>query len=268
MKLKGKRSQLGDHYDTELGCFTDGYMINCKGGGGSTTTTGPSPEQRKILNMQMGYANKMEGLGAQKFFGGDTLAEQDPFSVMGLEQQAAASRAAQGLSDTAGARFQDAMAYDPTQDPRTEMYLDAMTAPLEREFAESTMPGISTAAVKAGAFGGDRADVLAGQASRDLAGQMGEVRTKGMMDLIDSNRRQQLGMMQQIPSLQEAALQGSQITRDVGAGYEGRSQAEIDAARERFEFEQDAPRQSLRDASGMLSGIDFGSVSKTTGGGK
>ena len=48
MKLKGKRSQLGDHYDTELGCFTDGYMINCKGGGG-TTTTGPSPEQRKIL---------------------------------------------------------------------------------------------------------------------------------------------------------------------------------------------------------------------------
>ena len=33
MKLKGKRSQLGDHYDTELGCFTDGYMINCKGAG-------------------------------------------------------------------------------------------------------------------------------------------------------------------------------------------------------------------------------------------
>ena len=96
MKLKGKRSQLGDHYDTELGCFTDGYMINCKGGGGSTTTTGPSPEQRRILNMQMGYANKMEGLGAQQFFGGDTLAEQDPFSVIGLQQQAEAAQAAQG----------------------------------------------------------------------------------------------------------------------------------------------------------------------------
>ena len=267
MKLKGKRSQLGDHYDTELGCFTDGYMINCKGGG-STTTTGPSPEQRAILNKQLGFANKMEGLAVQQFLGGDTLAEQDPFSVLGLEQQAAAAQAAQGISSTAGERFQDAMAYDPTQDPRTEMYLDAMTAPLEREFAESTMPGISTAAVKAGAFGGDRADVLAAQASRDLAGQMGEVRTKGMMDLIDSNRRQQLGMLQQVPTLQDAALQGSQITRDVGAGYEGRGQAEIDSARERFEFEQDAPRQSLRDASGMLSGIDFGSISKTTGGGK
>lgn len=267
MKLKGKRSQLGDHYDTELGCFTDGYMINCKGGG-STTSTGPSPEQRAILNKQLGYANQMQGLGAQQFFRGDTLAEQDPFSVIGLQQQAEAAQAAQGISSTAGKRFQDAMAYDPTQDPRTEMYLDAMTAPLEREFAESTIPGISTAAVKAGAFGGDRADVLAAQASRDLAGQMGEVRTKGMMDLIDSNRQQQLSMLQQVPTLQEAALQGSQITRDVGAGYEGRSQAEIDAARERFEFEQDAPRQSLRDASGMLSGIDFGSISKTTGGGK
>ena len=128
MKLKGKRSQLGDHYDTELGCFTDGYMINCKGGGG-TTTTGPSPEQRKILEKQLGYANKMEGLGPQQFFGGDTLAEQDPFSVMGLQQQTAAAQAAQGLSDTAGARFQDAMAYDPTQDPRTEMYLGCYDCP-------------------------------------------------------------------------------------------------------------------------------------------
>lgn len=267
MKLKGKRSQLGDHYDTELGCFTDGYMINCKGGGG-TTTTGPSPEQRAILMKQLGFADKMEGLGAQQFFGGDTLAEQNPFSVMGLQMQKDAAAAAGGISDTAGARFQDAMAYDPTQDPRTEQYLDAMTAPLEREFAESTMPGISTAAVKSGAFGGDRADVLAGQASRDLAGQMGEVRSKGMMDLIDSNRRQQLGMLGQVPSLQSAALQGSQIMRDVGAGYEGRSQEEIDSARERFEFEQDAPRQSLRDASSMLSGIDFGSITKQTGGGK
>lgn len=267
MKLKGKRSQLGDHYDTELGCFTDGYMVNCKGGGG-TTTTSPSVEQRAILNKQLGFANKMEGLGAQQFFGGDTLAEQDPFSVMGLQMQKDAAAAAGGISDTAGARFQDAMAYDPTQDPRTEMYLDAMTAPLEREFAESTMPGISTAAVKAGAFGGDRADVLGAQASRDLAGQMGEVRSKGMMDLIDSNRRQQLGMLGQVPSLQSAALQGSQIMRDVGAGYEGRGQAEIDAARERFEFDQDAPRQNLRDASGMLSGIDFGSITKQTGGGK
>ena len=267
MKLKGKRSQLGDHYDTELGCFTDGYMINCKGGG-STTSTGPSPEQRAILNKQLGYANQMENLGVQQFYGGSTVAEQDPFSALGLEQQRAAAAAAGEIGATAGQRFQDAMAYDPTQDPRTEMYLDAMTAPLEREFAESTIPGISTAAVKAGAFGGDRADVLAAQASRDLAGQMGEVRSGAMMDLIDSNRRQQLGMMQQVPSLQEAALQGSQIMRDVGAAGEERSQAEIDAARERFEFEQDAPRQSLRDASGMLSGIDFGSISKTKGGGK
>ena len=69
MKLKGKRSQLGDHYDTELGCFTDGYMINCKGGGG-TTTTGPSPEQRKILEQQLGYANKDGGAWTPRFLWG------------------------------------------------------------------------------------------------------------------------------------------------------------------------------------------------------
>ena len=267
MKLKGKRSHIGDQYDTELGCFTDSYMLNCKGGGG-TTTTGPSPEQRRILNMQMGYARQMEGLGPQEFYGGDTLADVDPFTTAGLEAQAQAVEGVGAIGTTAGQRFQDAMSYDPTQDPRTEEYLQAMTAPMERQFMEETIPGLSTAAVKAGAFGGDRAAITKERAAGDLATRMGETRATAMMDLIDSNRRQQLGMMQQIPTISESILSPSQILRDIGAAGEERSQAEIDAERERFEFEQDAPRQAIRDASSMLSGIDFGTISKTTGGGK
>ena len=74
-------------------------------------------------------------------------------------------------------------------------------------------------------------------------------------------------MMGQLGSLQDAALQPSQILRDVGQGYQDRSQAEIDADRERYEFGENAPRDMLRDASSMLGGIDFGSITKTTGGG-
>jgi hypothetical protein len=268
MKLKGKRSKQVSEYDAEVGAITDNYMINYKGGGGSTTTTGPSPEQRRILNMQMGYARQMEGLGDQQFYGGSTLAERDAASVQGLEAQRGAAGSAGALADTAADRFQDAMAYDPMNDPRTGEYLDALTNPMMKQFNEETIPGLNTAAVNAGAFGGDRAALLKSSAAGELASSIGDTRTKALQGMVDANRAYQGDMFSQLGSLQDASLKGSQILRDVGAGYEGYDQAEIDAARERFEFEQDAPRQSLRDASSMLSGIDFGSISKTTGGGK
>ena len=119
-----------------------------------------------------------------------------------------------------------------------------------------------------GAYGGDRAALLKAEAAGDYMGKMAQTRSQALQDIVTSNRQLQADMLRQVPTLQDAALQPSQILRDVGAGYEGRSQAEIDAARERFEFGQEAPRQALRDASSMLSGIDFGSVTKTTGGGK
>lgn len=264
MKLKGKRSQLGANYDESIGCFTDSYMIQCKGG--STTTTGPSREQRAILNKQLSLANKMEGLGPMDFYRGETLAAQDQYSQEGLTQQAEAAGDVGGISDTATARFQDAMAYDPTQDPRTEQYLDAITSPLKEEFTEEVLPTLGSRAVSQGAFGGSRAAIEEDKAVRTFGRAMGDTRTKGLMDIIDSNRQQQATMMSAVPSLQDAATQGSQVLRDVGAGYEERSQAEIDADRERFEFGQQAPRDALRDASSMLGGIDFGSITKTKGG--
>ena len=47
MKLKGKRSQLGANYDESIGCFTDSYMLQCKGGGSNTTTTTQPSEEQK-----------------------------------------------------------------------------------------------------------------------------------------------------------------------------------------------------------------------------
>ena len=267
MKLKGKRSQLEANYDESVGCFTDNYMIQCKGGGG-TTTTEPSAEQRAILNKQLGYAEDMEALGPMAYYGGDTLADTSKYTGMGLEAQLAGGEAAGRISDSAAQRFKDAMAYDPLKDPGTEDYLQAITQPLTDQFYEDTLPGIGSAAVKGGAFGGDRAALLEAQATGDYMGEMAGARSKALQDIVSSNRQVQADMMRQVPTLQEAALQPSQVLRDVGASYEDRSQAEIDADRERFEFGESAERDVFRDASSMLSGINFGSVTKTTGGGK
>jgi hypothetical protein len=264
MKLKGKRSQLGANYDESIGCFTDSYMIQCKGGG--TTVTGPSKQQEAILRRQLALSRNMEGLGPMDFYRDETLAAQDRYSQEGLIRQAEAAGDVGGISDTATARFQDAMAYDPTQDPRTEQYLDAITSPLQEEFTEEVLPTLGSRAVSQGAFGGSRAAIEEDKAVRTFGRAMGDTRAKGLMDIIDSNRQQQATMMSAVPSLQDAATQESQVLRDVGSGYEGRSQLEIDADRERFEFGEQSPRDHLRDVSGMLGGIDFGNITKTKGG--
>lgn len=265
MKLKGKRSQIGANYDESIGCFTDSYMIQCKGGG-SSTTTAPSREQRAILNKQLGYAEDMESLGPMAYYGGNTVADTSVYTDMGLGSQLAAGEAAGGISDSASQRFKDAMAYDPLKDPGTEDYLQAITQPLTDQFYEETLPGIGSAAVKGGAFGGDRAALLEAQATGDYMGEMAGARSKALQDIVSGNRQVQADMMRQVPTLQDAALQPSQILRDVGAGYEGMEQAQIDADRERFEFGESAERDVLRDASSMLSGINFGSVTKQSGG--
>ena len=268
MKLKGKRSQLGANYDESIGCFTDSYMLQCKGGGGNqNTTTEPSKEQKAILNKQLELAGKMEDLGPQQFYGGDLVAKQDPYSQLGLASQFGAAGSMGNISDIAAGRFKSAMEYDPLQDPQNQSYLDAITAPLTEQFTEETLPALTTQAMQQGAYGGDRAALLKAEAAGDYMGKMAQTRSQALQDIVTSNRQLQSDMLSKVPSLQEAALQPSQVIRDIGADYEGRSQAEIDASRERFEFEQQAPGQSLKDASSMLGGIDFGSITKTTGGG-
>lgn len=269
MKLKGKRTTFQSSYDSELGCFTDSYMLQCKGGGGTqTTTTGPSPEQRAILNKQLGYADKMEGLGPMEFFEGDTTAGMSSDTEAGLAAQLEAAGDTGALSDTAMARFQDAMAYDPMNDPNTEKFLDAVTNPLISKYETQIAPKLSSAAVRGGAFGGDRAAIQQERAISNLTGQVTDARSKALQGMVDSNRKQQLGMLQQLPSMQNSALLSSRVLQDVGAAKEGYTQTDIDADRERFEFEQNAPRQNIRDASAMLSGLDFGSITTSKGGGK
>jgi len=269
MKLKGKRTSLGESYNADVGCFTDNYMIQCKGGGGtSTTTVEPSPEQRAILRQQLDYANQMRDLGPQEFFIGDTLADMTAETEAGLQAQMDAATDLGLMSDAARERFVESIAYDPFTDPATESYLTALTNPLMKQFQEETIPGLNTAAVQGGAFGGDRAAIQQARATEGLVSQMADIRAKGLQDIVQSNRETQLNMLRMLPQFQDAALLPSQVIQDVGAAREGYTQAEIDAARERFEFEQSAPRQSLRDAAAMLSGLDFGTITRQTGGGK
>ena len=233
----------------------------------------------------------------------------------------------------------------------------ALSAPLTRQLEEQILPGISSAAVQQGAFGGTRADILRERARLGTGERISEVLTRaslgaqsqfaqqalaqeqlrqtgvrggvglalgaqgqlGQQALSQEQQRQaairsglglslgaqgqQLGAIQAglgtslglqgqlagqqlageqlrqgaitsglglAPGLINQALLPSQLLGGVGAEREARGQQEIEAARERFEFEEFAPTDLANRLNAILSGLNFGTVSTTqaSGGGK
>lgn len=258
-------------YDAELGVFSDSTW-NTKGGGGgsSETKTEPSPEQRAILRKQLDLANQLEAKGELQFFPGQTLAGQDPLTQVGQAAQLNAANAIGGVNQPAVASLERLLSADLVNDPRTQALADAVTRPLEQQFFEQTLPGISSAATAQGAFGGDREALLKATAARDFTQAVGDTRARVFADALRQGLGAQQGALGLLPSVTEGLLAPSQVIQDVGAQREARSQAEIDAARERFEFEQFAPTDLVNRVSGPLSSLNFGTVTTTkqSGGGK
>ena len=261
-------------------------MIHAKGGGGSSkTTTEPSPEQEAILRKQLSIANQLEGQGQLRFFPGQTLADQSQFTRLGqigaLRQAPGLQRfagqqqnAVGGLLGTRGTNIQGVQAVN-------EDLQRALTAPITRNFREQILPGLSSAAVRGGAFGGDRAEIAkgiaAGRAGEDIANVLtrASVGLQGQLANQGLNREQlrQAGITSGLgfaDQASRAALLPSQVLGRVGQQQQDRQQSEIDAIRERFEFQEFGPTDLANRINSILGGINFGSstTSKSSGGGK
>lgn len=238
-------------YDSELGCFI-GSELQCKGGGGSsTTTTEPSPEQRAILDKQLQIANKLEQQGQLRFFPGQTLADQSQFTRLG---QVGALRQAPSLQ-----RFADTQQRTLTGllNPTSEANRAAV-APLISNLESNLLPRIGTQAVQQGAFGGSRQFVEQGKAVGDVAGKV-----------TDTILRNQLGALSLAPQVAQQQLLAPELIGNIGAQQEARQQQEIDAARERFEFQEFGPTDLANRVNSTLGGINFGQTTTSkSGGGK
>ncbi len=255
-------------WDSELSCFS-GYDFHCKNGGGgtSTTTTEPSPEQRAILQKQLDLATGLEAGGELQFFPGQTVAAQDPLTALGQQAQVGGAAGLAGLTPDILSSTQRLLGADLVGDPRTEALAQAVTRPLEQQFLEQTLPAISSAAVQQGAFGGDRADILRATAARDVTGAIGDVRAKVFADALRQGIGAQQAGLGLLPQVSQGLLTPGGVVEDVGARREARSQAEIEAERERFEFGEFAPTDLANRVAGLLSGLNFGAVTTTQGSG-
>lgn len=223
-------------------------------GGGSapsdtTQTTKPFPAQEKALTQLFGLSQGAFEQGPHQFFPGSTVAAQSGNTLAG-QQLALDAIAPQSALGMAGARSVMA-ALDPNS-AQSQAIIDPMIANLQSKI----LPGIGSQAIQQGAFGGDRQRVQEQMAAEGTAGAA----TSALL-------RNQLAAMSALPGAQRGLLQPSMTASTVGAQQQAYNQALINAARERYSFEQEAPETALDRLASRISGIQLGQIGTTSGGG-
>jgi len=221
------------------------------GGGGSqpantTTTTKPFPAQEKALTELFGMSQAAFDAGPQQFYPGQTVADQGFNTVAGQQLGLDAAGIQGGLGMQAAQNL--SAAFDPNSDQS-----QAIINPLVANLQNQILPGIGSQAIQQGAFGGDRQRIQEQSAAEATAGAA----TQAIL-------RNQQSAIQNLGSVQSGLLAPAKTVSAVGAQQDIYDQALIDADRERFRFEQEAPETALDRLGSRISGINLGQIGNTT----
>ena len=224
------------------------------GGGGSTpadttTTSKPFPAQEKALTELFGMSQAAFDAGPQQFYPGQTVADQGFNTVAGQQLGLDAAGIQGGLGMQAAQNL--SAAFDPSSE-QSQSIINPLVANLQSQI----LPGIGSNAIQQGAFGGDRQRIQEQSAAEATAGAA----TQAIL-------RNQQNAIQNLGSVQSGLLAPARTVSAVGAQQNSYDQALIDADRERFRFEQEAPETALDRLGSRISGINLGQISNTSGGG-
>jgi hypothetical protein len=225
------------------------------GGGGApsstTTTTKPFPAQERALTELFGLSQAAFEAGPQQFFPGQTVAGQSGNTLAGQQL------ALDAIAPQAGLGMAGARAVQASLDPMSAQS-QAVMAPAIAKLQSEILPEIGSRAIQQGAFGGDRQRVQEQAAAEATAGAA----TQALL-------RNQMAGMSALGAAQQGLLAPATTASQVGAQQETYNQALINAARERFQFGQQAPETALDRLGSRISGIQLGQIgtSTTEGGG-
>lgn len=224
------------------------------GGGGSTPssttqTTRPFQAQEQALSRLFGVSQDQFNLGPEQYFPGDAVSAQSPNTVFGQQL------ALDAVSPSASLGINSANAVNAALDP-TSAQSQALISPLIAQLQGQILPSIGSRAIQQGAFGGDRQRIQEQEAA--------EATTSAAMETL---LRNQLNAVGAAGAANQNLLRPSQITSAVGAQQEARDQALINAAMQRFAFEQQAPQTALDRLTSRISGVNIGGTTHTVNSG-
>ncbi len=276
-------------------------------GGGGKQETQTQTQKAEFTDEQKPYIQEIfkqaqKGYGETKDlrFEGDTFAPTNPLQLQALKQTQDFANTLEGAGDpTAGASadFSNKVASGYYTDPLNQSFetvnpeqqlqdaIIAGTDPLKRQLLEEILPGLSSAAIEGGAYGGSKFDELRGRSIRGFEDQVTNIGSQlAYQDLVDrrnlefqdlQNRRgmapelfqTEIGAAGAASQLQDQSvaqnLVAANLMQQVGDTQQAYEQADINNLIAAFERSKAEPFTGLDTYANFISG--FGNPLNTSG---
>ena len=235
-------------------------------------------------------------------FQGEILAPVDPRQREALTSQETIARSlgpdfGTGVSDIATQQIErvlsgdilgtagDVSAFQPINADLSGI-ISAALNPVQERLQEEILPGITSAAITQGAFGGTRADIEEGKAVREFGRTATDITSKIVLAELERTEGQRLedlisrrGLVPDLerltqtaaltaPDLQQAGVQQqlvpSQLIGQVGAGERQLEQEVLDAEFRQFQIDTSSPFAGINEFATILAGTPFGQTNVVT----
>lgn len=234
----------------------------------SSTTSSIDPALLPYLTTGLERAQSLFLTGQQpSFFPGQTYVSPTAATTESIAQQEAIARqqspvlqqaqnaymqSAQGIGQTAGGSFLNA-------NPYQEQMMQAATRPLQQQFSEQVLPGISSLYSKSGRLGSGSMERALGTATEGYGRALGDITANiaGTQYQAERQLQQQAQMglaniAQAAPSIYGQQYLPAQQLAQVGAQQEAIASQPLQEQMTRYAYEQRLPYEQL---SGYLSSV-------------
>ena len=233
-----------------------------KPSGTSTTVVNRDPwsTQQPYLSTGFGRAETLLDQPPE-FYPSSTVVPYSPATEEALTGMETRARAGSPLTGAAQENILSTVQGDylsPESNPYLTSAMEAATRPMQERFTQDVLPGISSAFSQAGRYGSGLMANQQQRASENYLRQVGDVTSAMAYRNYADERARQQAAAQMAPAMAELDYGDLQRLGAVGGAREKLAQAELQEDISRFGYQQDAPRQALREFMATVGGGQYG----------
>lgn len=240
------------------------------GGGGGTTSTqtvqkaDPWAGQQPYLQDIFSQAQSQYYGGQPQYYPGQTIAGFDPATQAAqnyLLNYANSGTLADTISGTQDALQRSLNAADVNNNPALNAAIEAAQRPTIQAFTEQILPNLGSAAQQAGAYGGSRYNIAQGEAAGRLAQTLSDTAATMSNTAYNTGLGAQIQALNAAPNVAAMGALPATLSDQVGTQRQAMTQAQIDDAINKWNFQQNIQAQKLAQYMSMVQGNYGGSAS-------
>lgn len=239
------------------------------GGGEQVQRMEPSELQAPYLTNLYSKAQGLYDGGPQQFYSGNTIAQPTSLQLQGEESaRLAALNQQQQVAGSLLPAIQNQLA-GPQNVANNPYLAGAATAAIRPVYQQSQalLQQARRGANEAGQLNSDRQALLEQGVIGDYMTKAGDISAGMYNSAYENALRTQAASIQSVPTAMSSLMTPSQSIMGLGGLQTQRAQQGIDSARERFEFEQQAPYEAINQYGNIVAGTMLPGTSTMTGGG-